>query len=124
MTGSSLRRAGASILAGTLGTALFLSLFGYWGLVHDTRLYALQALAWLHPPLRQDLYLRFGSQDDYTLFSAFFTPLIQVLGLEGAALTLCLLSLLALFTATAYLLTRLTGAAGSLGGTFAGSQSA
>ncbi|NCA90096.1 MAG: hypothetical protein EOM92_14655 [Gammaproteobacteria bacterium] len=118
MTGSSLRRAGASILAGTLGTALFLSLFGYWGLVHDTRLYALQALAWLHPQLRQDLYLRFGSQDDYTLFSAFFTPLIQVLGLEGAALTLCLLSLLALFTATAYLLTRLTGAAGSLGGTF------
>ena len=118
MTSSSLRRAGASILAGTLGTALFLSLFGYWGLVHDTRLYALQALAWLHPPLRQDLYLRFGSQDDYTLFSAFFTPLIQALGLEGAALTLCLLSLLALFTATAYLLTRLTGVAGSLGGTF------
>ena len=110
--------AGTALAAGTLGTVLFLSLFGYWGLVHDTRLYALQALAWLHPQLRQDLYLRFGSQDDYTLFSAFFTPLIQALGLEGAALALCVLSLLALFTATAYLLTRLSGSVGSLGGTF------
>ena len=119
--------AGTALAAGTLGTVLFLSLFGYWGLVHDTRLYALQALAWLHPPLRQDLYLRFGSQDDYTLFSAFFTPLIQALGLEGAALTLCLLSLLALFTATAFLLTRLTepgGPTGSLVGNAGASSGA
>ncbi len=108
--------AGATLTAGALGTALFLSLFGYWGLVHDARLYALQALARLYPELRGDLYLRFGSQDDYTLFSTLFTPLIQALGLEGAALTLSLLSLLALFTATAYLLTRLGDPVGSPGG--------
>ncbi len=108
------------LTAGALGTALFLSLLGYRGLVHDARLYALQALAWLYPELRQDLYLRFGSQDDYTLFSAFYTPLIQALGLEGAALTLSLLSLLALFTATAYMLTRLGDPAGSPGGSLSG----
>jgi hypothetical protein len=112
-----IRGTGTPLVAGALGTALFLTLFGYWGLVHDARLYALQALAWLHPQLRQDLYLRFGSQDDYTLFSALFAPLTHALGLEGAALTLTLLSLLALFTATAYLLARMSDPAGSLAGT-------
>ncbi|HPB76732.1 MAG TPA: hypothetical protein PLY96_15980, partial [Chromatiaceae bacterium] len=46
--------------------------------------------------------------------------LIQALGLEGAALTLSLLSLLALFTATAYMLTRLGDPAGSPGGSLSG----
>jgi len=99
--------AGGALAAGVLGTSLFLLVFGYWGLVHNARLYALQALARIYPRLGEDLFLRFGSQDDYSLFSWLFAPLIQAYGIDQAALVWTLLSLGALFAATHYLLSNL-----------------
>jgi hypothetical protein len=55
------------------------------GLIHDSRLYSLQALARLHPSLSNDIFLKFGSQDSYTLFSPLFAAAIRLLDLEPAA---------------------------------------
>jgi len=47
----------------------------YFGLDHDARLYAVQALERVQPGLyADDLYLRFGSQDRYTAFGFILTP--------------------------------------------------
>jgi hypothetical protein len=58
------------------------------GLGGDARLYAVQALARIHPNLFNDLYLRNASQDSFTLFSSFYAPWIGLIGLRYAALTL------------------------------------
>ena len=52
----------------------------------------LQALAHLKPDLlSNDIFLRFGSQDNYTLFSPLYAAVISLLGVEPAAslLTFC-----------------------------------
>src|SRR5689334_14300309 len=75
------------------GTALCLCLAAFWmflhpyaGVVHDASLYVLGALARLHPQsLSQDLFLKFGSQDQYTLFSPLFAAAIRLFDLEPAA---------------------------------------
>lgn len=65
---------------------LALALYGYRGLFHDSQLYALQSLANLYPQLLgHDIYLRFGSQGDYTVFTPLYAQLIGVVGLEPAA---------------------------------------
>lgn len=72
--------------------AMYVLLHPYLGLVHDSRIYALQALNVLHPDLYgTDVYLKFGSQDSYTLFSPLYAALMSLVGTEGAAsvLTLC-----------------------------------
>src|SRR5262245_5227369 len=57
----------------------------YRGLFHDARLYAAQIQERVEPgSLAGDLYLRYGSQDDYTLFSALMEPLVRAVGLEPA----------------------------------------
>ena len=51
-------------------TGLYLFLHPYQGLIHDARLYTLQALNHLHPDLySNDVFLKYGSQDSYTLFT-------------------------------------------------------
>ena len=71
---------------------------GYRGLFHDAGLYTLQALARLTPTsLGQDLFLRFGSQDRYTIFSPLFAAASRLLGVEAAAATLTFLLQMALF---------------------------
>jgi hypothetical protein len=61
----------------------------YRGLFHDAGLYALQALARLSPAsLSQDVFLHYGSQDRYTIFSPIYTAISQVVGTEAAAATL------------------------------------
>jgi len=51
--------------------ALWLSTHRYFGIVHDGRLYTVQALRALDPARwTDDLYFRFGSQDAFTVFSA------------------------------------------------------
>lgn len=63
----------------------------YSGLWHDSLLYSFQAQAHLHPDLLgNDLFLRYGSQDQYSLFSPIYAALIRLLGLENAAETLTL----------------------------------
>jgi hypothetical protein len=71
----------------------------YRGLNHDSVLYTLSALARLHPSLANDVFLRFGSQDSYTLFGPLYAASIRVLDLEPAAALLTFLGQLSFFLA-------------------------
>ncbi len=65
----------------------------YAGLVHDARLYALQALSHLNPDFyRKDLFFLYGSQDSFTIFSSFYAALISLLGLHPASLLIYIIS--------------------------------
>ena len=77
----------------------------YLGLGGDARLYAVQALARIHPNLSGDLYLQNASQDSYTLFSSLYAPFIGLIGLGNAALTLTL-AFKVMFFAACWLLAR------------------
>jgi hypothetical protein len=71
---------------------------GYQGIFHDAVLYTLQALARLDPgSLSQDVFLRFGSQDRFTIFSPLYAGTIHLVGAERAAAALTLAFQLALF---------------------------
>lgn len=55
----------------------------YAGFTHDARLYGFQVLNQTEDgAFADDLFLRFGSQDRYSLFSRALAPLVRVLGLE------------------------------------------
>jgi hypothetical protein len=70
----------------------------YSGLFHDANLYTLQALARLHPDtLAQDVFLRFGSQDSFTIFSPLYALAIRLLDVDHAAALLTLLSQVSMF---------------------------
>jgi hypothetical protein len=57
----------------------------YRGLFHDARLYAVQLRDRLEPgSMADDLYMRYGSQDRYSAFSAVMLPLARAVGLETA----------------------------------------
>lgn len=82
------------------GVALFLLLHPYAGLIHDARLYSIQALSHLHPDLYgNDVFIRFGSQDNYTLFSPLFAWATSLLGIEPAAALLTLVATCLFLTA-------------------------
>jgi hypothetical protein len=85
---------------------LYLLLHPYLGITHDARLYSLQALNHLQPVLYgNDVFLRYGSQDDYTLFTPLYALAISWLGVESAAALLTFLSQVTFLTA-AFLLAR------------------
>lgn len=70
---------------------IWILFFPYAGIAHDAQLYTLQALSHVAPELYQnDIFLRFGSQDRFTLFSPIYATFIEVFGLQlaGALLTL------------------------------------
>lgn len=78
-----------------------LLLAGLWLLAHpyqgdifgDAQLYVAQALSHIYPDIfRGDIFFAYGSQDDYTLFSRIYAWLISRLGLNGASLTVVVLS--------------------------------
>jgi hypothetical protein len=78
----------------------------YEGLYHDSRLYTLQALARIHPELlANDLFLRFGSQDSFSIFGPIYAASVNAFGLESAAAMLTFVSHAAFFVA-AWLLAR------------------
>jgi hypothetical protein len=78
---------------------------GYRGLFHDAALYTLQALARLHPDtLSKDVFLRLGSQDQYTIFSPLYAAVVHELGVDAAAALITLTLQLALFLGAALLL--------------------
>jgi hypothetical protein len=60
----------------------------YGGLTGDAKLYAVHALAKLHPALAGDLYLQNDLQDRYTIFSSLYASLIGPFGLQRTALSL------------------------------------
>jgi len=70
----------------TVYVALWLLLTPYVGLTHDAQAYAFQALARIDPAvLGQDIFLRYESQDRYTIFPQAYALLIQQFGLEATA---------------------------------------
>jgi hypothetical protein len=77
--------------------ALYFLMHPYQGLVHDARLYLLQALNYLHPDLYgSDVFLKYGSQDSYTLFTPLFAAAISLFGAELAASLFTFVSIVAL----------------------------
>jgi hypothetical protein len=78
-------------LALTLGlVALWSVTHPYMGLKGDAELYAVQAMARIHPGLATDIFLQNGSQDKYTIFSPMYALFVSWLGLTTAAVTLSL----------------------------------
>jgi hypothetical protein len=72
----------------------------YSGLFHDSQIYTLPALARVYPELLgNDIMLRFGSQDSYTIFGTIHAVAIRVFGVETAATILTLGGQLAFFVA-------------------------
>ena len=66
--------------------AMWLLLTPYAGLTHDAQVYAFQALARQDPQgLGQDIFLKFQSQDAYTVFPTLYAWLIAAIGTETAA---------------------------------------
>lgn len=77
----------------TVLCAVHALLFPYLGLVHDARLYAFQVMNRASGgALSDDLFLRFGSQDQYTPFSLLVAPAARVLGVEWLFFLLFLIS--------------------------------
>jgi hypothetical protein len=55
----------------------------YAGMVHDSRLYAAQALNTWDGRFADDLFFRYGSQAKFTLFPKLFAPLCGHFGVDG-----------------------------------------
>jgi hypothetical protein len=90
-------------------------LHGYDGIQQDGRLYTLQALAHLRPePLSHDVFLIFGSQDRYTVFSPVYATAMRWLGIEPAAATLTFVSQLAFLGGALVLARRIVSPASAL----------
>jgi hypothetical protein len=80
--------------------ATWMLLHLYLGLRHDSIMYSMQGLAHAHPELwAHDVYLRFGSQDQYTIFASIYARLIEWVGLEHAAELITAVSEVVFFTA-------------------------
>ena len=80
----------------------------YRGLDHDGQLYAFQGLKRLEPGIfGNDLFVRFGSQDDFSLFPSLIALAISGLGLEHGAALVTLISYVGLIAASLWLATKL-----------------
>jgi len=87
-------------------TALWLFATPYQGIIQDARLYALMVLHRLQPAaFASDPWFLGGSQDDWSIFSSLYAPMVSALGLERGAMLMTLLSGL-LFVLAAGLLAR------------------
>ena len=97
------------LIAAGLGAfmlALWMVRHPYKGIWHDAQLYSFQAMARLKPELLgNDAYLRFGSQDRYSIFSSLHAVMIAWLGWEPATALLTFVSHAA-FLAAAWFLAR------------------
>ena len=71
-----------------LPVALWCMTHRYSGLIGDSELYAMQALARIDSSLARDVFLSAASQDRYTVFSPVYSLFIRILGLPTAALSL------------------------------------
>jgi hypothetical protein len=93
-------------VVGLVGIATWALSHSYRGIFHDAGLYTLQALARLHPgSLSGDVFLKFGSQDGFTIFSPLYAAASRMLGVEFAAATLTL-ALQGALLAAAWILAR------------------
>lgn len=86
---AALRRASPILLV----VGIWLAFHPYAGIVHDSRLYVAQALRALHPEIfDKDFFFAFGSQDDFSLFSKVFAPMVDLLGPTPATMVAVALS--------------------------------
>jgi hypothetical protein len=98
-----------------LSVAFWMLIHPYRGLEHDSVLYTVLALARLHPAaLGHDLFVRYGAQDHYTIFSPLFAAAIQAAGLERAAAIMMFATYMAFFAAVWLLARRLMSAIDAL----------
>jgi len=73
------------LVLAAVALALNAVLSPYLGLIHDARLYALQTTNRLHDgAFGHDLFLRYGSQDQFSAFSAIAAPLAGLVGVPAA----------------------------------------
>ncbi len=71
--------------------AFWLLIHPFRGVEHDSTLYTLLALGRLHPEsLGQDLFVRYGTQNEFTIFSPIYATLSRAVGFERAAAVLTL----------------------------------
>ena len=82
------RRIVAGLVLVLLPVALWCLTHQYRGLLGDSELYAVQALARINPSLARDVFLSGPSQDRYTIFSPIYSLFIRILGLRRAAISL------------------------------------
>jgi hypothetical protein len=67
--------------------ALWVATHPYLGLVHDARFYSVEALSALEPGrFSNDLFFKYGSQNDFTLFTVLYKHLVAAAGVWNAAL--------------------------------------
>jgi hypothetical protein len=73
------------LVAALLGVGIWTLTRPCIGLKNDGALYTMMALNWAKPAvLSSDLFLRFGSQDPFTIFSPLYGSLIRQFGIAGA----------------------------------------
>ena len=90
-----------ALAAGWLAVVVLLLFHPYRGILHDSTIYAGQALALLDPaPFAHDLFFAYGSQAQFSLFPSLVAHLVQTLGLGNAFLWLTLAGLLAFVIAS------------------------
>jgi hypothetical protein len=71
---------------------LWLATRPYVGVTHDFRLYLVWALGRLNPGrLDDDLYLRFGSQDNFSIYSYLLLRIVSTVGIQRADLYLTII---------------------------------
>ncbi len=76
----------------------------YLGVLWDSEYYTLQALHFLHPErYAHDLFFAYGSQDQFTLFSRLYGPLIGMMGLARSNMLLTLIGQAVWFGGVAHL---------------------
>lgn len=80
-------RVGRSVCWLIIISVLWLATRPYYGIVHDALFYMLQAIHELNPNrFAEDLYFKFGSQDEFTMFSIIYAPLLQLIGVANTAI--------------------------------------
>ena len=81
------------------------------GIAHDGMIYELYAMARLYPEsLGHDFFVRYGTQDHFTIFSPLYAQVIRLLGLDHAAALGILVTQAAFYFAAWWLLRRFTTA--------------
>jgi hypothetical protein len=83
--------------------ALWVAVHPYHGIIHDARLYLIQAINGLDGRFSNDLWFLYGSQDKFTVFSSLYKPIVALLGHSHAHVLVAGIGQVAWFIAALYL---------------------
>jgi hypothetical protein len=81
---------------------LWVALHPYKGIIHDARLYLVNALNGIDHRFAQDLFLVYGSQEKFTVFSFLYRPIIRSIGFVAAHGVVLVIGQLAWFASMLY----------------------